>query len=81
MMIHKDTRCIKMKAVVRIIQGGRVTIPEEIRKILKLEEGQFIEIEVVRIIPDYNSLASDKHLFGSDDPSIYEERGDEICET
>jgi len=39
-----------LKAVVRVISGGRITIPEEIRKVLKIEEGQVIEVEILRIL-------------------------------
>jgi AbrB family looped-hinge helix DNA binding protein len=34
-------------ALVRIIRGGQITLPAEIRKALRIEEGSYLEAEVV----------------------------------
>jgi len=37
-----------MVDIVRVIAGGRVTLPKEVREKLDLVEGDFVEIQVIR---------------------------------
>jgi AbrB family looped-hinge helix DNA binding protein len=39
----------KRSAIVKVMDGGRVTIPSEIRDIESIEEGDYLEISIEKI--------------------------------
>jgi len=40
---------VKGEFIAEIISGGRITVPEKIRKLLSLVDGDFVEISLTKI--------------------------------
>ena len=34
----------------KVISSGRITIPEEVREIHKIEEGDIIEVQIIKVV-------------------------------
>ena len=53
--MNNNKRNIKMEKIVKILKGHRITIPTEICRKLKINEGDFVilkvENETIKIIP------------------------------
>lgn len=39
----------QQSAILKVIQGGRITIPTEIRELQKIQEGDFVKITIEKI--------------------------------
>jgi AbrB family looped-hinge helix DNA binding protein len=51
----------KRSAIVKVMDGGRVTIPSEIRDIENIGEGDYLEISITKIEHAENSKEQDRY--------------------
>jgi len=51
----------KRSAIVKVMEGGRVTIPSKIRDIENIEEGDYLEISITKIEQSENGKEQDRY--------------------
>lgn len=51
----------KRSAIVKVMEGGRVTIPSEIRDIENIEEGDYLEISITKIEQSENGKEQNRY--------------------
>ena len=51
----------KRSAIVKVMDGGRVTIPSEIRDIENIEEGDYLEISITKIEQSENGKEQNRY--------------------
>jgi len=59
-MQTQEERPLK-RFLAKVISGGRVTIPEEMRLLHAIKEGSIIELKIIDILPSSISKRDDKH--------------------
>jgi len=48
----KTVKSGKLKFICKVISLGRITIPEEIRQLLDVKDGDLVEVEVSKVVTE-----------------------------
>ena len=60
--MYKSVKMVrKRSAIVKVMNGGRVTIPSEIRDIESIKEGDYLEISITKIEQSENGNKQNRY--------------------